>query len=243
MLPKAHTRFSMMWRWNGHETVLMSRAVDDTGYVQPTLAELLAVRGQDTWPYHMNPIVAWRVPQDGRVEFRPEVRRLIRRTAALFGCIALGACGQPKPPVYGAGRPATLSEIAAWDIDVNARGAGLPRGSGGAQDGARYYATLCSSCHGARAEGTASAAQLVRPEDDAAPRRRNIATHWPYAPPLLDYIRRAMPPDRTEPLGADTLYAIVAYLLDRNHIALPGSRADSATLFPRADAGTRTVRA
>ena len=73
VLPMAQTRFGMMWQWNGSETVLMSRAVDETGYVQPTLPELLAVRGRDTGPYHLNPIVAWRVPRDGRVEFRPEL--------------------------------------------------------------------------------------------------------------------------------------------------------------------------
>jgi sulfane dehydrogenase subunit SoxC len=42
---KAHVRFSHMWNWDGHETILMSRAIDETGYVQPTRGELIRARG------------------------------------------------------------------------------------------------------------------------------------------------------------------------------------------------------
>jgi sulfane dehydrogenase subunit SoxC len=48
--------------------VLMSRAVDETGYVQPTMAQLKAVRGPGT-DYHFNSIRAWRVARDGTVTF------------------------------------------------------------------------------------------------------------------------------------------------------------------------------
>lgn len=68
VMPKAHTRFQQMWQWNGGEHLLMSRAVDETGYVQPTLSELRAVRGPGT-DYHFNPIRAWRVRGDGTVTF------------------------------------------------------------------------------------------------------------------------------------------------------------------------------
>jgi S-disulfanyl-L-cysteine oxidoreductase SoxD len=150
--------------------------------------------------------------------------------ATLAGCLALAACRKAEPPIYDVGRPAASSEIAAWDIDVNALGAGLPAGGGSVHDGEAYYGALCAACHGPRGEGTATGAQLIRPESATVPLRRNIATHWPYAPPLLDYIRRAMPPNRGQPLGADTLYAIVAYLLDANHISVANARVDSATL-------------
>jgi sulfane dehydrogenase subunit SoxC len=46
----------------------MSRAVDETGYVQPTLAELRKARGLGTF-YHFNHIRAWRVRRDGTVVF------------------------------------------------------------------------------------------------------------------------------------------------------------------------------
>jgi sulfane dehydrogenase subunit SoxC len=65
---KAQVRFQYMWQWTGNESVLMSRAVDETGYVQPTMAQLRAVRGPGT-DYHFNSIRAWRVAQDGVVTF------------------------------------------------------------------------------------------------------------------------------------------------------------------------------
>jgi len=46
----------------------MSRATDETGYVQPTLDALMAVRGPNT-SYHYNNIRAWRVGADGAVTF------------------------------------------------------------------------------------------------------------------------------------------------------------------------------
>lgn len=72
VLPKAHTRFRHLWKWDGGEAVLMSRAVDETGYVQPTRAELLAVRGPGAAGYHLNPITGWIVRADGSVVYRQE---------------------------------------------------------------------------------------------------------------------------------------------------------------------------
>ncbi len=72
VLPLAHTRFRHMWQWNGGEAVLMSRAVDETGYMQPTKAELLAQRGPGTATYHLNPITGWVVQPDGRVVYKEE---------------------------------------------------------------------------------------------------------------------------------------------------------------------------
>jgi sulfane dehydrogenase subunit SoxC len=66
VLPKCHTRFRFPWQWSGGEAVLMSRATDETGYVQPTTAELMKVRGPNT-QYHFNNIRAWQVGVDGVV--------------------------------------------------------------------------------------------------------------------------------------------------------------------------------
>ena len=68
VLPKCHTRFRFFWNWKGGETVLMSRATDETGYVQPTLEQLVAARGAGT-NYHLNNIRSWRVQRDGHVVF------------------------------------------------------------------------------------------------------------------------------------------------------------------------------
>lgn len=67
-LVKAHVRFELPWHWTGDPSFLMSRAVDDTGYVQPTFAELRSARGPAT-EYHFNCIRGWRVARDGSVTF------------------------------------------------------------------------------------------------------------------------------------------------------------------------------
>lgn len=71
VLDKAHTGFRYVWHWNGAETEILSRVTDETGYVQPTLKQLLEMRG-DTIDYHFNPITAWRIKSDGSVLFKPE---------------------------------------------------------------------------------------------------------------------------------------------------------------------------
>jgi sulfane dehydrogenase subunit SoxC len=68
VLPMAHTRFRLPWHWNGKPVTMMSRAVDETGYVQPTLAEFEARRGKGT-DFHFNHIRSWVVRADGRVEY------------------------------------------------------------------------------------------------------------------------------------------------------------------------------
>src|SRR5215468_3404315 len=65
-LPIALTRFRMPWRFEGREAVLASRAIDETGYVQPSRAELVAVRGGNS-VYHFNGTKFWRVQTDGTV--------------------------------------------------------------------------------------------------------------------------------------------------------------------------------
>ena len=69
--PRAHTRFQHMWRWDGRPARLMSRATDETGAVQPALAEYTARRGRGT-DFHFNAIRAWDVGADGRVFFGVE---------------------------------------------------------------------------------------------------------------------------------------------------------------------------
>jgi sulfane dehydrogenase subunit SoxC len=66
VLTRALTRFRLPWHWDGTSAVIQSRAIDETGYVQPTLAELLAVRG-DNYYYHNNAIWPWRIAADGKV--------------------------------------------------------------------------------------------------------------------------------------------------------------------------------
>jgi sulfane dehydrogenase subunit SoxC len=66
VLSKALTRFTTEWRWDGKPALLQSRAMDDTGFVQPTLAELRQVRGVNPI-YNNNSIQTWQVKPDGSV--------------------------------------------------------------------------------------------------------------------------------------------------------------------------------
>jgi len=68
VLPKAHTRFRLPWQWDGRPTEILSRAVDDTGYVQPEMSALQQARGRRT-RYHLNPVTGWTIAADGRVRF------------------------------------------------------------------------------------------------------------------------------------------------------------------------------
>lgn len=66
ILDRALTRFSLPWRWHGERTIIQSRAIDETGYVQPTLSRLIAVRGLES-VYHNNAIQSWEVLPSGEV--------------------------------------------------------------------------------------------------------------------------------------------------------------------------------
>ena len=63
---KALTRFNIDWIWDGKPAILQSRAIDETGYVQPTYGQLRAVRGTKSI-YHNNAIQSWKVIESGEV--------------------------------------------------------------------------------------------------------------------------------------------------------------------------------
>jgi sulfane dehydrogenase subunit SoxC len=67
VLDKACVRFYAEIDWNGEDLLLQSRAVDDTGYVQPTREELRKIRGVNSI-YHNNGIATWHLKPDGEVE-------------------------------------------------------------------------------------------------------------------------------------------------------------------------------
>jgi sulfane dehydrogenase subunit SoxC len=66
VLSKALTRFSLPINWQGQPLLLQSRSMDETGYVQPTLTQLRAVRGSNSI-YHKNSIHTWKLDTDGTV--------------------------------------------------------------------------------------------------------------------------------------------------------------------------------
>ena len=67
VMPKALTRFNIDWSWDGKPALLQSRAMDETGFVQPTYQQLRAVRGTRSI-YHNNAIQTWLVQENGEVK-------------------------------------------------------------------------------------------------------------------------------------------------------------------------------
>jgi len=66
VLPKCLTRFNVDWVWEGGPVILQSRAMDETGYVQPKINQLRAARGTRSI-YHNNAIQSWKVAESGEV--------------------------------------------------------------------------------------------------------------------------------------------------------------------------------
>lgn len=65
--PLALNRFSLPWQWNGKPAVLMSRATDSAGNVQPTRRRWIEQFGVNAF-YHYNAIQSWRVFGDGHIK-------------------------------------------------------------------------------------------------------------------------------------------------------------------------------
>ena len=66
VLSKCLTRFNLDWVWDGKPALVQSRAIDDTGYVQPHRQQLRAVRGTRSI-YHNNAVQSWLVQESGEV--------------------------------------------------------------------------------------------------------------------------------------------------------------------------------
>lgn len=129
------------------------------------------------------------------------------------------------PARLGLGQAATPAMIAAWDLDVNPKGEGLPDGSGSATGGAVVYAAKCAVCHGAKGEGGVPPnAKLVGrdPRDfsfaDSAAAVKTVGNYWPYATTLYDYVRRAMPQTAPGSLTPNETYSVIAWILAENEI-------------------------
>ena len=67
IMDKCLTRFKVGWDWNGAPAVLMSRAADSTGYVQPAVQEIQKARAIAGFVQHHNGIQPWSVNAKGEV--------------------------------------------------------------------------------------------------------------------------------------------------------------------------------
>lgn len=66
VMDKSLVRFRYPWIWDGAPAILMSRAVDSSGDIQPTMDALLKSKGPNVF-YHNNAIQPWKVAASGEV--------------------------------------------------------------------------------------------------------------------------------------------------------------------------------
>lgn len=67
VLDKCLTRFRLNWNWQGGPAVIASRAVDSTGYVQPTVEDIKKSRAITGFVQHGNGVFPWKVAANGEV--------------------------------------------------------------------------------------------------------------------------------------------------------------------------------
>lgn len=130
-------------------------------------------------------------------------------------------------------RAATPDEIRQRDYTVLPDGTGLPAGSGTAAKGRDVYKAKCAVCHNEKAEGKQGQyPQLVGGVGSLATSRpvKTVASYWPYATTLFDYIRRAMPYDQPRTLSNDEVYAVAAFLLSLDGIVKENDELNAKTL-------------
>ena len=125
------------------------------------------------------------------------------------------------------GKPVSKADMAAWDIEILQDGTGLPPGSGTAGQGAPIFEEKCALCHGDGGRGTEARRKglpappavvedkVFKPIDGGT---TSISNFWPYAPPLFDYIRRAMPWNMPRSLSDHEVYALTAYILAQSKV-------------------------
>ncbi|WP_186113213.1 cytochrome c [Burkholderia gladioli] len=145
------------------------------------------------------------------------------------GPSAMAATTPPRQ--YDLGRPVTEAALSAWNIDIAPDGQGLPPGSGSVAHGGQIYQQKCAMCHGAKGEGGIGDPLVGGIGSLASSKpKKTVGSYWPYASTLFDYIRRAMPYNAPGSLSADEVYALSAYLLNRNGIVPDGTTLDATTL-------------
>src|ERR1700681_2661290 len=151
---------------------------------------------------------------------------------AAFAVLAfMGTTHAQAQGAYGIGRVATPAEIAGWNIDIDRDGHNLPPGSGTVGRGHEVFDQQCAACHGAKGEGGVGDRLAGGQGTLATPKPvRTVASYWPYAPTLFDYIRRAMPQNAPQSLSNDDVYAVSAYILNLNGLLPTDATLDARTL-------------
>lgn len=160
---------------------------------------------------------------------RERLRLLV--VACLLYAPLLGRAEDARSVTPHLGRPLTAAEVAAYDLTVFPDGTGLPAGHGTPAEGGALFAAHCALCHGVEgAGGTAVDLAGGRAPLDSDSPDKNVGNYWPYATTLFDFIRRAMPMTAPGSLTNDEVYALCAYILQRNGIVAEDAVLDARSL-------------
>jgi S-disulfanyl-L-cysteine oxidoreductase SoxD len=155
-----------------------------------------------------------------------------RSLALLVVCsLAIGVARAQTVGRYDLGHVTNNDEIAAWNIDARADGAGLPQGHGSVSEGQQIFADTCAACHGDKGQGQIADA-LVGGKGtlNTAKPVKTVGSFWPYATTLYDYVHRAMPFNAPQSLTPGQVYAVTAYVLYLNGIVAEDTTLDAASL-------------
>jgi cytochrome c len=161
-----------------------------------------------------------------------KVVALAAAAPALATALAIALAGGVSAQSPNLGKPISQEDLASWDISIGPDGAGLPPGSGSVAQGADLFAAKCQACHGEKGAGQPND-RLVGGQGTLAGDRaavKTVGSYWPYATTLFDYIRRAMPLNRSKTLTNDEVYAAVAYLLNLNGVVADDAVMNAQTL-------------
>jgi cytochrome c len=153
------------------------------------------------------------------------------RTVLTTAMALLPLAAQQAPKAPALGRQLSPEEVQKLDITITPDGRGLPAGSGSVSAGEAVYAQKCQSCHGPQGAGgpmdrltggvgTIGTAKPVK----------TVASYWPAATTIFDYVRRAMPLNAPESLTNDEVYAVTAYILSIDGIVAKDAVLDAKTL-------------
>ena len=158
---------------------------------------------------------------------KPRLALVVAAGSAAAWLVSAGA--QTGGP--GLGQPISVADAAAWDLNIQTDGTGLPPGSGTAPVGAQIFATHCVACHGAGGAGQPND-KLVGGQGTLTQFQqvRTVGSYWPYATTLFDYTRRAMPLQNTKSLTDDEVYAVSAYILYLNGIVAENAQMNAQSL-------------
>jgi cytochrome c len=142
--------------------------------------------------------------------------------------LVLAALAAASP---GLGRLATPAEVSKADISVRPDGDTLPPGKGSAAEGRAIYLAKCQSCHGPEGAG-GPMDRLTGGVGSLATKTpvKTVASYWPYATTVFDYVRRAMPLTAPQSLTDDEVYAVTAYLLSVDGIVPKDAVLDAKSL-------------